>query len=43
VLGNGGEIAVVNVGPTGADGVARVRLALRTGEALPALVRRLAA
>ena len=43
VLGNGGEIAVINVGPTGADEVARVRLALRTGEALPALVRLLAA
>jgi len=42
VLGNGGEIAVINVGRTGADGVARVRLALRTGEALPALVRLLA-
>ena len=43
VLANGGEIAVVNVGPTGADGVARVRLPLRTGEALPALARLLAA
>ena len=40
---NGGEVAVVNLGPTGADHQARVRLELRTGEALPALVRLLAA
>lgn len=37
VLANGGAIAVVNIGPTGADRVARVRLEQRTGEALPAL------
>lgn len=39
VHGNGGEIAVVNLGPTGADRQARVRLEMSTGEALPALVR----
>ena len=43
VRGNGGEIAVVNLGPTAADRLARVRLELRTGEALPSLVRLLAA
>jgi NAD-dependent deacetylase len=42
VRGNGGEIAVVNLGPTGADRRARVRLRLSTGVALPALVRLLA-
>ena len=34
----GGTVAIVNVGPTGADHLARVRLDLRTGVALPALV-----
>ena len=38
VLSNGGEIAVVNLGPTGADHRARVRIELATGEALPALL-----
>jgi NAD-dependent deacetylase len=38
VLANGGEIAVVNLGPTSADHQARVRIDARTGEALPALV-----
>ncbi len=42
VIGNGGAIAVVNLGPTTADDRARVRLELKTGEALPALVTRLA-
>jgi NAD-dependent deacetylase len=39
----GGTIAIVNLGPTGADRTATVRLELRSGEALPALVERLAA
>ncbi len=39
---NGGELAVVNLGPTGADGQARVRLESSTGTALPALCRILA-
>ncbi len=43
VHGNGGEIAVVNLGPTGADQVARVQLDMSTGEALPSLVRLLGA
>jgi len=38
VLANGGAIAVVNLGPTGADLQARVRIEVATGEALPALV-----
>ena len=38
MLANGGEIAVVNLGPTGADHEARVRIKARTGETLPALV-----
>jgi NAD-dependent deacetylase len=42
VLANGGAVAVVNIGPTGADHRARVRIELRTGEALPALVGLLA-
>ena len=41
VLRRGGQIAVVNLGPTGVDDKARVRLEMRTGEALPALVTRL--
>lgn len=40
---NGGEVAIVNLGPTGADGLARVRLASSTGAALPALCRALEA
>lgn len=42
VLRRGGDVAIVNLGPSAADGIARVRLELRTGEALPALVTRLA-
>jgi NAD-dependent deacetylase len=38
VDGRGGDVAVVNVGPTGADHLARVRLEAKTGTALPALV-----
>ena len=38
VRGRGGTVAIVNVGPTGADHVARLRLEQRTGLALPALV-----
>jgi NAD-dependent deacetylase len=38
VRSRGGDVAVVNVGPTGADHFARVRLEARTGVALPALV-----
>ena len=34
----GGTVAIVNVGPTGADHIARVRLEAKTGVALPALV-----
>ena len=43
VAGQGGTIAVVNLGPTSADHTATVRLSLRTGEALPAIVERLGA
>ena len=39
----GGEVAIVNLGPTGADHLAEVRLDARTGEALPALVAALVA
>lgn len=38
VHARGGAVAVVNLGPTGADHQARVRLEMKTGEALPALV-----
>ena len=38
----GGTIAIVNLGPTGADRTATVRLDLKSGEALPALVERVA-
>ena len=38
----GGTIAIVNLGPTGADRRATVRLELKSGEALPALVGRIA-
>lgn len=38
VHANGGSIAVVNLGSTGADHQASVRLEMKTGEALPALV-----
>jgi NAD-dependent deacetylase len=34
----GGAVAIVNLGPTGADHLAAVRLDARTGDALPALV-----
>jgi NAD-dependent deacetylase len=34
----GGAVAVVNIGPTGADHVATVRIDAHTGEALPALL-----
>ena len=40
VHGQGGTVAIVNVGPTGADQLAAVRLELETGHALPALVER---
>jgi NAD-dependent deacetylase len=43
VHGQGGAIAIVNIGPTGADRTATVRLELETGQALPALVERVAA
>jgi NAD-dependent deacetylase len=43
VLARGGAVAVVNIGPTGADHVARVRLDAKTGEALPAIVELLRA
>ena len=33
----GGAVAIVNVGPTGADALAEIRIDARTGEALPAL------
>ena len=33
----GGVVAIVNVGPTGADHIAEVRIDARTGDALPAL------
>lgn len=39
VHANGGAVAVVNIGPTGADHIATVRLDMRTGTALPALAR----
>ena len=42
VHAHGATIAVVNIGPTGADQTASVRLELKTGDALPALVTRLA-
>ena len=38
----GGEVAVVNIGPSGADGLASARVELPTGEALPALLSVLA-
>ena len=38
VVRRGGAVAVVNLGPTGADHLAEVRLDARTGDALPALV-----
>jgi NAD-dependent deacetylase len=38
VLAHGGVVAVVNIGPTGADHEATVRIEAKTGEALPALV-----
>jgi len=38
VHANGGPVGVVNLGPTGADHIATVRLDARTGDALPALV-----
>ena len=43
VHGRGGVVAIVNLGPTGADHLAEVRLDERTGEALPALVAELVA
>ena len=42
VHAHGGDIAIVNLGPTGADAGARVRIDMKTGDALPALVARLA-
>ena len=42
VQGRGGTVAIVNIGPTGADATATVRLELETGYALPALVDRVA-
>jgi len=38
VARRGGAVAIVNLGPTGADDLAGVRLDARTGDALPALV-----
>ena len=42
VHGRGGTVAIVNIGTTGADATATVRLVLETGYALPALVDRVA-
>jgi NAD-dependent deacetylase len=41
VLGRGGTVAIVNVGETGADRMAAVKIERRAGDTLPALVARL--
>lgn len=43
VHANGGEIAIVNLGPTDADDIAGVSIEMKVGDALPALVERLVA
>jgi NAD-dependent deacetylase len=43
VDGSGGAIVIVNIGPTGADATATVKMELSTGDALPALVERVVA
>ena len=43
VLRSGGEIAIVNLGPTAVDEAARIRVEMSTGKALPALLDRLPA